>query len=291
MCGHLCCNAPQFRRHVLIHHGEYRYKCFECPKTFRPVDSFKNHIKEHERQKKIVEFEKKRADRIAAGLPEIDPDDLEQMPEPVLKRNKKAPAEFVTLDLCGKESRGERFHAKHMYTQHGMEMKMDCTDCGRTCASVRDLENHRRQEHCVASCHLCGKPFFSQNHLSVHLKQVHDIGQKEDEYICEMCARSFPTKAYLKIHMRTHNDKHIKCTLCTKMFRWESALKSHLAAAHAQTAGLFNCEFCGKQLKDKSNLKSHRYTHLDVKPHSCSKCGRGFIRRDMMLTHEKNCRL
>ena len=57
---------------------------------------------------------------------------------------------------------------------------MDCTDCGRTCASVRDLENHRRQEHCVASCHLCGKPFFSQNHLSVHLKQVHDIGQKED---------------------------------------------------------------------------------------------------------------
>jgi hypothetical protein len=59
-------------------------------------------------------------------------------------------------------------------------MKMDCTDCGRTCSSVRDLENHRRQEHCVASCHLCGKPFFSQNHLSVHLKQVHDIGQKED---------------------------------------------------------------------------------------------------------------
>ena len=122
MCGQLCCNAPQFRRHVLIHHGEYRYKCFECPKTFRPVDSFKNHIKEHERQKKIVEFEKKRAERIAAGLPEIDPDDLEQMPEPVLKRNKKAPAEFVTCDLCGKESRGERFHAKHMYTQHGMEV-------------------------------------------------------------------------------------------------------------------------------------------------------------------------
>ena len=61
-----------------------------------------------------------------------------------------------------------------------IQIKMDCTDCGRTCLSVRDLENHRRQEHCVASCHLCGKPFFSQNHLSVHLKQVHDIGQKED---------------------------------------------------------------------------------------------------------------
>ena len=123
MCGQLCCNAPQFRRHILIHHGEYRYKCFECPKSFRPVDSFKNHIKEHERQKKIVEFEKRRAERLAAGLPEIDPDDAELMPEPIMKRSKKAPAEFVTCDLCGKESRGERFHAKHMYTQHGMEVK------------------------------------------------------------------------------------------------------------------------------------------------------------------------
>ena len=64
-------------------------------------------------------------------------------------------------------------------------MKMDCTDCGRTCSSVRDLENHRRQEHCVSSCHLCGKPFFSQNHLSVHLKQVHDIGQKEYGKLCD----------------------------------------------------------------------------------------------------------
>ena len=123
MCGQLCVNAPQFRRHVLIHHGEYRYKCFECPKTFRPIESFKNHVKEHERQKKIVEYEKRRAERIAAGLPEHDPDDLEQLPEPIMKRSKKAPAEFVTCELCGKESRGERFHAKHMYTQHGMEVR------------------------------------------------------------------------------------------------------------------------------------------------------------------------
>ena len=70
----------------------------------------------------MVEYEKRRAERLAAGLPEHDPEDLEQMPEPILKRSKKAPAEFVTCDLCGKESRGERFHAKHMYTQHGMEV-------------------------------------------------------------------------------------------------------------------------------------------------------------------------
>ena len=92
-----------------------------------------------------------------------------------------------------------------------------------------------------------------------------------------------------RVHMRVHRDRDIKCTLCEKAFRWESGLKSHMAAEHSQLAQLYNCEFCGKQFKDKGNWKSHRYTHLDHKPHSCSKCGRGFIRKDMLLTHEKNC--
>ena len=288
MCSQLCCNGPQFRRHVLIYHGQYRYKCPECPKSFRPIDSFKTHIKDHERQKEIDNFEKKKAERAAQGLPD---EEEQPPPQPLPKKGRKLPAEFVTCELCGKESRGEKFHAKHMYTQHGIEMKMACSDCGKECSSIRDLENHRRADHSVASCHFCGRSFFSASHLTNHLKHVHGVGSKTDDYICEICARTFPTKSYLRIHMRTHKEKHIKCQLCSKMFRWESALRSHLAAAHAHTAQMHSCEFCGKQFKDKSNLKSHRYTHLDVKPHSCSKCGRGFIRKDMMLTHEKNCRL
>ena len=91
--------------------------------------------------------------------------------------------------------------------------------------------------------------------------------------------------------MRVHRDRNIKCTLCEKAFRWESGLKSHMAAAHSQLALLYNCDFCGKQFKDKGNWKSHRYTHLDHKPHSCSICKKGFIRKDMLLAHEKNCKI
>ena len=39
---------------------------------------------------------------------------------------------------------------------------------------------------------------------------VHEVGNKEDDFICEICARPFPTKAYLRTHMRTHNEKKIK---------------------------------------------------------------------------------
>ena len=50
ICSQLCSNATQYRRHILVEHGEYKYRCFECSKTFRPVDSFRLHIKDHEVQ-------------------------------------------------------------------------------------------------------------------------------------------------------------------------------------------------------------------------------------------------
>ena len=34
--------------------------------------------------------------------------------------------------------------------------------------------------------------------LDKHLKNVHHIGQKEDEFICELCAQKFQTKQYLR---------------------------------------------------------------------------------------------
>ena len=54
---------------------------------------------------------------------------------------------------------------------HGIEMKVDCGDCGKECQSVRDLEAHRRTEHSVASCHYCGRSFYHAGHLVSHLKQ------------------------------------------------------------------------------------------------------------------------
>jgi len=290
MCEMVCINAGAFRRHILIYHGGYKFKCPECPKTFRPLETYKLHVKEHERLRQVAVYEKKKAERRAQGLPETEPGEKEPPAAPKPKKSKRLPCEFYTCELCGKESRGEKFHAKHMYSQHGIESKINCDECNKECASIRELEDHRRVNHSVASCHLCGKSFFSSAHLTSHLRQVHEVGSKEDDFICEICARSFPTKAYLRIHAKVHKEKSIQCTLCPKMFRWESGYKSHLESAHSQHGKLHSCEFCGKQFKDKSNLKSHRYTHLDSKPHSCSKCGRGFIRRDMMLTHEKSCR-
>ena len=41
------------------------------------------------------------------------------------------------------------------------DLQVTCNQCGKECASVRDLDHHRRTDHIVASCELCGRPFYN----------------------------------------------------------------------------------------------------------------------------------
>ena len=109
---------------------------------------------------------------------------------------------------------------------------MECRQCGKECLSIRDLDRHRRTSHIIASCEQCARPFYNPqgaiifivsetnlqryrlveqlmfklfngiftiiSDLDKHLKNVHHIGQKEDEFICELCAQKFQTKQYLR---------------------------------------------------------------------------------------------
>ena len=197
---------------------------------------------------------------------------------------------IVTCEVCGKTSRGDLFHAKHMLTQHGIKIEMMCKICSLQCESVRALERHRKEVHCAASCPYCGKQFSQSEYLTAHLKTHEERNAHNYSYMCEICSQAFSNPNYLKIHMKKHQEKTIQCTMCPKMFRWESSLTGHMAAAHNAGKALnLKCEYCGKQFADKSNLKNHRYTHTTEKPHHCGVCGRGYIRRDLMMTHQRNC--
>ena len=294
LCETSCNNFVVFLRHVLIKHGSYKYKCFLCDKASKTMESFKDHLKQHEKGKIKKEIIIGDDDEDSVfEREEIEINGKKILRKKIGKKGKKPP---VACEICGTISKGAFNNARHLYTMHGIKREVQCDKCDTLCESVRAMLDHKKNHHSSASCHLCGKVFVEKGHLENHLMR-HGIGkdgknhENERDFMCEICSKTFTRKNYLVIHMKNHADKSIKCTVCSKMFRWNSALQAHLTAAHGMgpKEGACTCEFCGRQFQDKSNYRQHRYTHLQVKPFNCEACGKGFIRRDLMKSHKEKC--
>ena len=295
LCETSCNSFILFLRHVLIKHGGYKYKCFLCDKSSRSVDSFKDHVKQHEKGKikQEISVDGDDDEDELFEREEIEINGKKILRKKIGKKGKKPP---VACEICGTISKGAFNNARHLYTMHGIKREVQCDKCDTLCESVRAMLEHKKNHHSSASCHLCGKVFVEKGHLENHLMR-HGIGKdgknhmNERDFMCEICSKTFTRKNYLVIHMKNHAEKSIKCTVCSKMFRWNSALQAHLTAAHGMgpKEGACTCEFCGRQFQDKSNYRQHRYTHLQVKPFNCEACGKGFIRRDLMKSHKEKC--
>lgn len=295
LCETSCNNFILFLRHVLIKHGNYKYKCFLCDKTSKSMESFKDHLKQHDKGKikKENSFLGEEDEDSVFEREEIEINGKKILRKKIGKKGKKPP---VACEICGTISKGAFNNARHLYTMHGIKREVQCDKCDTLCESVRAMLEHKKNHHSSASCHLCGKVFVEKGHLENHLMR-HGIGkdgknhQNERDFMCEICSKTFTRKNYLVIHMKNHAEKSIKCTVCAKMFRWNSALQAHLTAAHGMgpKEGACTCEFCGRQFQDKSNYRQHRYTHLQIKPFNCEACGKGFIRRDLMKSHKEKC--
>ncbi|KAG0717112.1 Zinc finger protein 737 [Chionoecetes opilio] len=66
----------------------------------------------------------------------------------------------------------------------------------------------------------------------------------------------------------------------------QDMLRAKRSSLCGESVTRFKCEECGKQLTQKSHLKSHKLIHSGEKTNECNECGEYFIRKADLKSHK-----
>lgn len=133
-------------------------------------------------------------------------------------------------------------------------------------------------------CEICSKSFNSKASLKVHTKNHY----ADRRHVCQICPKSFIQKSDLTIHIRSHTDERpFACTVpgCDKRFRTSSHRRDHMST-HAEQ-NIFQCQYCQKMFKAERILQGHLRLHTGLKPFECELCGKSFSRKQHLKLHTK----
>ena len=178
--------------------------------------------------------------------------------------------------------------------------------------SKNTINKFRRAERSLTrrddkTCSVCLIKLDKKSSRVRHEKIIH--GQEVQEFMCELCPKSFGTKRSLDYHARKHQDEKMveffECELCDKQFSTTASLSRHKTTVHRDSpAKKLPCKWaeCGQMYESIASLKRHmREQHFDIKfntdfhegfetPDSfeCEKCNKKFKRADTLRRHFQN---
>lgn len=181
--------------------------------------------------------------------------------------------------LCGKRMRN-RDNYRHHLTQHKNLGKFSCENCGKKFSSTWSLRAHlethlsteEKQKMKTHLCTKCGSGHATESKLLQHVRVTHE---RIYACICDICAKTFPTKTiflyhYKNVHGSVEANRQ-QCPICKKWSANELNLRKHLRYSHAP--GPHICKVCGKEKQTRAALYSHeRYFHRSERKHLCQLC-------------------
>lgn len=197
---------------------------------------------------------------------------------PYENRSAKSQKDRSFCHMCGKGFQYIGSLMKHIKTH---ESATDCTICGMTFHSTKELISHLQGCHKKTYfCNICAKTFASNRCLRLHEK-IH-TGIKE--FVCQECGKTFYRREHLIVHVRTHSgEKPYHCDICGKAFSQSQNLTIHKRGHSGEKP--YHCGLCGKLFNTSSHLKTHMRYHSGEKPYQCDICGKRFRQSGQMTRH------
>ncbi|XP_037301344.1 zinc finger protein 721-like [Manduca sexta] len=131
-------------------------------------------------------------------------------------------------------------------------------------------------------CSLCNLQLSNRLRYDRHMQRHNGC-----RFMCEGCAKAFPTKCELNVHqVATHGiGPYLQCNHCSFKAARKITLIEHIRLHTGERP--YTCEKCGLTFRRKALYRNHLVYHSE-KTFQCSHCPKKFYRHCAMLAHMNN---
>ena len=135
------------------------------------------------------------------------------------------------------------------------------------------------------NCSDCGKAFYFQKNLFVHVVEKHGKSLDELPNLATMKEEYDVEDIIKRRKKRTKGDRAAYCDDCGVSFKFASGLYNHRKRMHGNIEKM-PCPHCSKEVKACTMEQHIREEHGNPR-FTCQFCGKGFYYRSFMLNHQR----
>ncbi|XP_069142721.1 uncharacterized protein [Argopecten irradians] len=178
--------------------------------------------------------------------------------------------------------------ARHMRT-HGIYVCLRCTFISDTHDSLKD---HCHREHKDRTdFKLCRKCSRYVKCTEVTLEKHMEECAGPVPFICTHCSKEFKYESSLKSHIIRHNPdapKRFHCEKCSYESNYKANLKKHMANIHGEKVKHVRCVHpdCEKMFYTEDSMRRHLKWHSEERPFKCPNCDKRFKTNTALRGHK-----